>query len=70
MNKVVRTSREVRFTETIAWKGYTWNVHGGDRPLVIDLKEKSFEEVGGVDNDENQHSGQVDRQDSIQDPSF
>ena len=39
-------------------------------PLVIDLKEKSFEEVGGIDNDENQHSGQVDRQDSIQDPSF
>ena len=39
-------------------------------PLVIDLKEKSFEEVGGIDNDKDKHSGEVNRQDSIQDPSF
>ena len=37
---------------------------------MIDLKEKSFEEVGGVDNDEDQHGGQVDSQDGVQDPAL
>ena len=32
------------------------------------LKEEILEEVGGVNNDEDQHSGQVYCQDGIQDP--
>ena len=32
------------------------------------LEEEILEEVGGVDDDEDEHSGQVDCQDGIQDP--
>ena len=65
MNNVVRTSREVRFTVTIALE-----IHVKMYKIEDKLEKEVLEEVGGIDNDENEHSGQVDRQDSIQDPSF
>ena len=34
------------------------------------FKEKGLEEVGGIDNDENEHCGQIDCQDGIQDSSL
>ena len=34
------------------------------------FKEKGLEEVGGIDNDENEHCGQIDSQDRIQDSSL
>ena len=34
------------------------------------LKEEIFEEIGSIDDDEDKHSGQVDSQDGVQDPSL
>ena len=65
MNKVVSTSREVRFTVTVALKIF---IQKQVRLTNTQLKEEVLEEVGGVDDDENQDGGQVDCQDGIQDP--
>ena len=65
MNNVVRTSREVRLTLTIALKIYVKCYEIEDK-----LEEEVLEEVGGIDNDEDEHRGQIDCQDCIQDPSL
>ena len=66
MNRVVNTSREVRFTVTIALNNvavklseYSYGVLMKPKKVVRKkhLKEEILEEVGGVDNDENEHSG-------------
>ena len=65
MNNVVRTSREVRLTLTIALK-----IHVKCYEIEDKLEEEVLEEVGGIDNDEDEHRGQIDCQDCIQDPSL
>ena len=65
MNNVVRTSREVRLTLTIALKIYVKCYEIEDK-----LEEEVLEEVSGIDNDEDEYGGQVDCQDSIQDSPF
>ena len=34
------------------------------------LKEEGLEKVGSIDNDQDKHSGKVDGQDRVQDPTF
>ena len=63
MNNVVRTSREVRFTLTIALK-----IHVKCYEIEDKLEEEVLEEVGGIDNDEDQESWEVHSENSIQDP--
>ena len=65
MNNVVRTSREVRFTLTIALK-----IHVKFYEIEDKLEEEVLEEVGSIDNGENEHRGQIDCQDCIQDSSL
>ena len=65
MNNVVRTSREVRFTVTIALE-----IHVKMYEIEDKLEEEVLEEVGGIDNDEDEHRGQIDCQDCIQDSSL
>ena len=65
MNNVVRTSREVRFTVTIALE-----IHVKMYEIEDKLEKEVLEEVCGIDNDENEHCGQIDCQDGIQDSSL
>ena len=65
MNNVVRTSREVRLTLTIALE-----IHVKFYEIEDKLEEEVLEEVGGIDNDEDEHRGQIDCQDCIQDSSL
>ena len=68
MKRVVRTRREVRFTETIAWKRLKFNSIRGIE-LLTNLKEEFLEEVCGVDNGEDEDGWKVDGEDRIENPA-
>ena len=65
MNRVVNTSNDVRFTVTVALKMLIQSFDSQTQ-----LKEEVLEEVGRINNGENEDGWKVDSQDGIQDPSL
>ena len=63
MKRVVRTRRDVRFTVTIALKILSKDFHPETQ-----LKEEALEEVGGVDDGEDEDGGKVDGEDGVEEP--